>query len=182
ISENIKELTASRLSTIILYYLGTALFILLLINFILFDHYNSKETQLQEEYQGIANLQNEITQLQSELKVKKQFIEQSNVPENYAFAFYADRLACCAHDGISFSEVAICPVLGKVKKDKVIGFYNNTLHVVGTALNSTTFSIFLEKINQSAWIKKINKQVYVFDNENDNAAFELEIILNDATD
>lgn len=182
IKEKIKEYTAARLSSFILYYLGAFMFVLLLVNFLLFDHYNSKRNQLEIESRGIATLENEINLLQADLRVKRQFIQQNNVPENFAFAFYADRLASYVPEGIGFTELSVCPVINKVKEDKVIGFQCNTLRVIGNATNSTPFSLFLEKINKSSWVKKLDKQVYNYNNANDNADFELEILLNNATD
>jgi len=114
--------------------------------------------------------------------VQHQFIQQNNVPANFAFAFYADRLASYVSDDIGLSELSICPVDSKVKEDKVIAFQSNTLKVTGTAPNSAAFSTLLEKINKSAWVKKLNKQVYVFNNETDDASFEIEIELNHAID
>ena len=182
INETIKEYTASRLSSFILYYLGSALFILLLLNFLMFDYYDTKRNEFEVDSQGIATMQNELNLLQSDLNVKRQFIQQNNVPANFAFAFYADRLASYVSEGIELSELSVCPVINKVKEDKVIIFQSNVLRVVGTAPNSAAFSTFLEKINKAAWVKKLNKQVYAYNKENDDADFEIEIQLNHAID
>lgn len=182
INEKIKEYTASILSHFILYYFGAALFVLLLVNFLIFDHYDTMRNEFEIDSQGITIMQNEINQLQSDLNVKRQFIQQNNVPANFAFAFYADRLASYVSGGIGLSELSVCPVINKVKEDKVITFQSNTLRVAGTAPNSAAFSIFLEKINKSSWVKKLNKQVYAFNNESGNADFEIEIVLNHAID
>ena len=182
IDEKIKEYTASRLSTFILYNMGAILFLLLLINFFVFDYYHTKHEELEVNAGGMISMQNEINRLQSDLNAKHQFIQQNNVPANFAFAYYADRLASYVSDGIGFSELSVCPVESKVKEDKVIVFQSNTLRVSGTAPNSVAFSNFLEKINKSSWAKKLNKQVYVFNNETGDASFEIEIELNHAID
>ena len=182
INEKIKEYTALRLSSFILYYLGSALFVLLLVNFLMFDYYDTKRNEFEIDSQGIATVQNELNQLQADLNVKRQFIQQNNVPANFAFAFYADRLASYVCDGIELSELSVCPVVNKVKDDKVILFQSNILRVTGTTPNSAAFSTFLEKINKSSWVSKLNKQVYVYNKENDNADFEIEILLNHAID
>lgn len=182
INGQIKEYTASRLSSFILYYLGSALFVLLLVNFLMFDYYDTKRNEFEIDSQGIATMKNELNQLQADLNVKRKFIQQNNVPANFAFAFYADRLASYVSDGIELSELSVCPVINKVKEDKVILFQSNVLRVVGTAPNSAAFSTFLEKINKSAWVKKLDKQVYAYNKENDNADFEIEIQLNHAID
>ena len=180
IKVKIKEFTAERLSSFILYYLGAAMFVLLLLNFLLFDHYNTKRDQLGIESSGIATIKTEISKLKTDLNVKKQFIQQNNIPDNFAFAFYTDRLASLVPEGVGFTELSVCPPTNKVKEDKVIGFQANTIRLIGTADNSTTFSIFLEKINKSSWVSKIKKQVYTENSENDNADFELEILLKNA--
>ncbi len=182
INEKIKEYTAAGLCSLILYKLGSIMFVLLLVNFLLFDHYSAKRNQLEIESNGIETIKNEINQLQSDLNVKRQFIQQNNVPENFAFAFYADRIASCVPQGIEFTELSVCPVTNKVKEDKVIGFQSNTLRLNGNATNSIPFSKFLDKINKSTWVRKLDKQVYNYNNANDNADFELEILLNNATD
>ena len=182
INEKVKEYTASKLSFFIIYYLGATLFVLLFVNFLLFDHYNTRRNELEVDSQGITAIQNEISQLQADVSIKRQFIQQNNVPQDYAFSFYADRLASFVTDGIRLTELSVCPVKNKVKEDKVIVFQNKTLHIAGIAPNSTAFSSFLEKINKASWVKELNKQVYEYNNENDNADFEIEIVLNNAID
>ena len=182
IEEKIKEYTASRLYSFILYYLGTTLFLLLLINFLIFDFYQKKYEKLEIESGDMVMVQNEINQLQSELNAKKQFIQQNNVPENFAFAFYADRLAAFADQGIEFSELSVCPVIGKVKEDKTIAFQSKILQLKGSAPSPTSYSVFLENIKGSQWVKKLNKQVYMFNNETEKSDFEIEIELNYAVD
>ena len=148
----------------------------------MFDYYDTKRNEFEVDSQGIATMQNELNLLQSDLNVKRQFIQQNNVPANFAFAFYADRLAAYVSEGIELSELSVCPVINKVKEDKVILFQSNVLRVVGTAPNSAAFSEFLEKINKSTWVNKLKKQVYIYNKENDNADFEIEIQLNHAID
>lgn len=182
INERISEYTASKLSTFILSYFGATLFVLLLINFLVFDHYHSEHNELEIDSKGITAIQNDISQLQADVNVKRQFIQQNNVPQDYAFSFYADRLASFVSDGIRLTELSVCPVIGKLKEDKAIIFKSNTMHVTGTAPSSAAFSIFLEKINRASWVKQLNKQVYGYNNEDEDANFEVEIVLNDAID
>jgi len=182
INEKIKEYTASKLSTFMLSYFGAALFVLLLINFLVFDYYHTKHNELEINSQELTAIQNEISRLQADVNVKRQFIQQNNVPQDYAFSFYADRLASFVSGGIGLTELSVCPVPGKVKEDKVIVFKSNTMHVAGTAPNSAAFSVFLEKINRASWVKQLNKQIYEYNNENENADFEVEIVLNHAID
>jgi Tfp pilus assembly protein PilN len=180
IKEKVKEYTARRITSFILSYVVAVMFVLLLFNFLLFDHYNTKRDQLEIESSGISTVKNEINRLKNDLSVKRQFIQQNDIPDNFAFAYYADRLASFVPEGVGLKELAVCPVINKVKEDKVIGFQSNTIRVIGIADNSATFSIFLDRINKSLWVSKIEKQVYNYNNDNDNADFELEILLKNA--
>lgn len=182
IAAQIKEYTAHKFSMIILYYLGAALFFMLLINFLVFDFYQKKRETLELESDGVEMIQKEINQLQSDLNAKKQFIEKNNVPENFAFAFYADRIAACVDLGIELSELSVCPIVGKAKEDKAIAFQSRILKLKGTAPNSTSYSALLEKVKNSLWTKKLNKQVYSFNNEKEKSDFEIEIELNHAVE
>ena len=180
IEKRIKEYTALKLSTFILYYLGATMFALLLINFLVFNYYNASRETLELESLGVSTIQNEINQLQSDFNTKKQFAQQNNVSGSFAFAFYADRIASLADEGVKFLELSVCPVAGKVKEGKVISFESSLLRVRGNAPSSETYSDFLEKIKESSWVKKLNKQVYTFNNETKSADFEIEIELDHA--
>lgn len=182
IEERIREFTASKISNFILYYFGAALFILLLINLLIFDSYQKQHESLEVESGDVVMLQNEINQLQSELNAKKQFILQNDVPENFAYAFYADRIAAFVDQGVELSELAICPIVGKPKEDKIITFQSKVLKIKGIAPNSTSYSAFLENIKNSHWAKKLNKQVYMYNKETQESDFEIEIELNHAID
>ena len=180
IKEQIIEFTAKQTSGYIQKTVGISLFCLLLINFLLFDKYNTKFNQLSIEAQGIIKLQNGITELQNDLALKKQFISQDNIPANYSFAFFADRLASFVDDEIRFIDLSICPVDGKIKDDKAIVFTGNKLVIKGTSPGSAAFSKFLGKVNNASWVASVGKQVYSYNSDNMQAEFELEIILNDA--
>ena len=182
VKQRVKEYTAQRLSEHILRYAGAGLFILLLINFLCFDNFNKKLNKLNLESQEEIKLQEEIKELQEDLMQKKQFASQNYVPDNYSFAFYADRLASFSSEGVRFTELLVCPVAGKIKEDNIIEFRGNTMQVKGISPNPSAFSSFMEKINNAAWVTKVNKQIYHYNNDNNNAEFQLEIILNDATE
>ncbi len=182
LKQKIREITAKKLSEYMIKYAGAALFILLLINFLCFDHFSKKLNRLNMESQEVIKLQSEIKGLREELIQKKQFISQNNVPENYSFAFYADRLASFTAGGIRFSELSICPAAGKIKEDKVITFKGNTMQVKGTSPDPAVFSSFMEKINNAGWVAKVNRQIYRYNTDHNNAEFELEIVLDNATE
>ncbi len=178
----IKEFTARKLTESIIKYVGAALFILLLLNFLFFDSLNNKYNTLNIESQDLLKLQKEIHELREDFNQKEQFINQNNVPENYSYAFYADRLSSFSAHYVNLEELSVCPVAGKIKEGKLIIFRNRTLLVKGTAKNSSAFSSFMNKINSAQWVSGVNKQVYKYNNEYGNAEFELEIVLNNAVE
>jgi len=182
LKQQIKEYTAKKLSGYIMKYAGAGLFLLLLINFLCFDHFSKKLNRLNTESQEVVKLQSELKELREDFRQKKQFISQNNVPENYSFAFYADRLASFTAGGIRFSELSVCPVAGQIKEDKVITFRGNILQVKGTSPDPAVFSIFMERINNAKWVSKVNRQIYQYNTEHNNAEFELEIVLNNAAE
>jgi Tfp pilus assembly protein PilN len=179
IKEKIREYTASRISLFLICYLGTTIFLLLLVNFFLLESYSSKSLLLENDLHDFVMIQNEIAHLQTDINVKKQFIQQNSVSEDLAFSFYIDRLAAGMPERIYLSKLSVSPIDGKVKDGEAIKFQRKIMHLKGTATDPVIFSIFLRKINESSWIKKVQKQIYSFNNENNNGDFELEILLND---
>ncbi len=182
IKENIKEYTAKKLSFYSLYYLGPTLFLLLLLNFILFENFKTQHLMLDINSQEIISIESEVNSLQEDINVKKLFIQQNQVPDNYAFSYYIDQLASCVPDRIYLSKLSVSPVNRRIKEGELIKINSKTMIITGTAMDQTAFSHFINKINESYLVKKLDKQVYRFNNENNNGDFELEITLHDALD
>ncbi len=182
LTNEIESFTAQRIVSWIFKYGGIGLFFLLVINFLWFSNLNAQLDKLGYEAQSRAQLMQTLTDLDTDLKVKKDFVASNNILQDYAFAFFADRISSLASGEIQFSELSVSPVIGKIKNDKPIEFAGGTLHLLGVSKNSSAFSSFLDKIKQASWVDEIKKQVYQYNNERNNAEFEMEIVLSNVVD
>lgn len=177
LTKQIESFAAQRIVSWIFKYGGIGLFLLLLINFLCFSRLNAQLNELGYEAQSRSQLMQTIADLNKDLKVKKDFVTSNSISQDYAFAFFADRISSLASVEIQFSGLSVSPVVGKIKNDKPIEFAGGTLHLLGVSKNSSAFSSFLDKIKQASWVDTIKKQVYRYNSENNNAEFELEIVL-----
>ena len=173
---NIKEVIAQKITSLMLKYCLPVLMVLLLINFLLFDSYQKKIDHLSGTLGNASSLKGQIEQLKTTIKEEQNFIRQVSLHGNNQFAFFLDRISSLAVPSIRFEEFSINPIKKRIRDDEIIEYSGGRVVLRGTAKDEETFSGFLVKINQSPYDLKIEKQIYSFNPQKGKAQFELEII------
>ncbi len=152
--------------------------LLLLINYLLFSHYNQKQKELTNELSKKQNIISNLDLLKSELKRKKQFIEERNLLGHTRLSFYTDRLAKTLPDNIILEKLEINPLTGKIKRNEDISFINNTIIITGTTNNSTILNTWIEELKKIKWIEKIDIINYKQETLYTSGDFIIEILIN----
>ena len=153
------------------------LFTILLGNYILFDHYNSKNNELNMNYSQNKNFIVKLDKLKEELKTKESFLKENSILKISRLSFYADRIALHIPNEIILSKLVIQPLDKKIQEDEEISFEKSVIRINGTTDNSQNFNFWIKKLKKEQWIGEINIVHYSQYNKQEAGDFEIEIII-----
>ena len=157
--------------TILFFFLG-----ILLINFVLFDYYNSKNNMLTENYSKNKGLLDYIDDMKLKISKKNEFIEFSGLKNASKASFYADRIGMELTDKIRLIEININPVEKKIKPGEPIVFGHENIIVRGNCKRSSDLNTWILILKQNEWVKDILVINYQQENSSELGIFEIKII------
>lgn len=162
-------------------FLGIAylslLFILLLVNFMMFSQYSQQNNDLIDKLSENENLVTELDRLKVMYKTKEDFLKQSGFLQSSKLSFYADRLASDLPETITLSKMDLEPLQKKVKFGEQPMFANNTIRIAGITIESTVLNDWIKLLNTNKWIKKVEVINYNQETNRQPGNFEIEIII-----
>ncbi|WP_298900957.1 hypothetical protein [uncultured Psychroserpens sp.] len=154
------------------------LFILLLVNFFLFNNYYDKVSELKETAQVLTTSKTKVIGLNEKvLKMQKQVedVLKSNASHS---SFYANAIITSLPEKIMLSELNYQPLLKKIKAKKAIENDINVLRVSGISLESVLVSDWISKLEAIDWIQRI--EIINFDDKSKtSSSFSFKIYIND---
>ena len=158
---------------------GTLVFFLalLLINFLIFQHYNKKNAALSSQLGLNGALLEKLTQLQGEYERNALFFQNTGLIQNAQNAFYADRLAATKPARIYWNKLSINPPKGKFKKQEDVAFAMSKILVEGVAENTTVLNEWLFKLEEEEWVKSFDINDYQEQEKSKKGTFKLLIHL-----
>jgi hypothetical protein len=140
------------------------LFIALLINFLLFDHYSRLFNASSLQYKSGLELISKMEELGRQVNLKEKIIEDNGLSENSHFSFYADRLAAVLPSQITLKRMEINPMPSKPKQDKELVFKHHCIRISGTCMMSIMLDTWLKILKKESWIRGIEILQYKQDN------------------
>jgi hypothetical protein len=180
IQETKKEYIYSQLFIKILWASLIIVFAVLLINFILFDHFNKNQQKLSEKVSQFSNLLINQDTLNKELQEKQSLLEKSGFLNTSKISFYADRIAATLTEGLTLSKLSIFPV-EKIKNENSeesnFEFKSDYINISGTSAGSIYLNEWIKKIKIFEWVKEVTIKSYNQENNLKPAVFILEIQL-----
>ena len=155
--------------------LGLAsLFTILLVNFLVFNHYFEKTNNLRETSQVIAISKEKVNHLNEKVIKAKNMVEDVQKSSSSRSSFYIYQLMSNLPETIILSDLEYQPLLKKINKDKPIQNIINSLRISGSSRNSDMFSDWIASLEKVGWID----QVEVIDYEGlakGNSNFDIKI-------
>lgn len=146
----------------------------LLLNFLLFSHYNSRAQELnakvfksRDELSGIASLQGELQQ-------KQKFLDRMGLLESSRTSYYADRIASDLPKQIQLSEMFICPVEKNTNAGKKeLNFIPDAIQIEGKCRKSAELNDWVKLLKEKDWIKSVTVLNYTQENHGEPGEFRL---------
>jgi Tfp pilus assembly protein PilN len=152
------------------------LFLLLFINFILFDFYNNKITILTEKTQINLASKEKNRILYKELEIKKKLIDDIVNSTSSKTSLYFDQLGASIPATISLNSIEYQPILKKVEDGKKVELNQHILFIKGLSTKGEDFSNWIKNIEDKSWVKSVNIIEYGT-GKKIKTSFELKVIL-----
>lgn len=153
---------------------------LLMINFFLFQHYSSNNSEINAQ---LLSLQNEVSnykKLEKDFESKKEFLERNGLLQTSKTSYYADQLAIDLPNVIKLTSMNICPVVKIIdsREESALSFNNKKITVSGTCRLSTEVNEWMKIIKAKKWVHGVKMIDYKQEDLRSSGEFiiELEII------
>lgn len=153
-------------------------FILLLINFFCFEHYNKRLISAQGTYIQQTALANQLDSLEKEILIKDSFIRSNKFLETSKVSFYADKLAYHMPEAITIDELLFFPRERDHLNRDEMKFKSDLIKVSGTTSNTEDLNLWIKFVKQQNWVKSLNMTSLKQPEVSMNTYFEYEIWLN----
>jgi hypothetical protein len=156
----------SRLSLVVL-------FLLLLINFFLFDKYNKSSRELETKVGAFSNILVEYDSLKSEFTKKKSFLETAGLLGNTKISFYADRLAADMPQTMTLESINIFPIIESENNTEEVIAEKGIIRINGLTPNPVLLNEWVSCLSGYKWVEKVTIQNYNKEAENNLSKFEV---------
>lgn len=150
---------------------------ILLINYLLFDHYNRKQAFLSNQLNQNKELFNKLGLLTKQLKENEKFITDNNLAKSSRFSYYSDRLVLLLPPSIKLSKLDIQPLYKKIKSANSIEIKKNIISIIGNVQNGLILNEWIKKIKNENWVKEVIIISYKQENINTSGEFNIEITI-----
>ncbi|MFY0602962.1 MAG: hypothetical protein JXQ93_03365 [Flavobacteriaceae bacterium] len=154
------------------------LFVSLLINYLIFSTYQSKETQYKSALYINEAKKKELTNIKELVSKKKKLVESVTSSANSKVSWYFDRISASVPGTVSLKEMLYQPVIGGVKEDKKIRFDEKTIQISGVSSHDKNFTQWITQLEQNEWIIKVFNINYGLGKKT-KASFDFTIALNE---
>lgn len=153
------------------------LFMLLMVNFFAYGHYNNKVNSVNQDVFYNRSLLTKKKKLETELKEKKQLLARTGLDTQSHLSYYADVVASLRPKNIVFVEMTINPVeINQYKKNLVI--QKNTIRIKGNSRSSLQINNWVNQLSELSFVKTAELIDLKYSNDKKTTEFELQIIIN----
>lgn len=174
---NQQDLFFSKLFTISGWSALITLFSVLLINFLLFDHFDKKKNSLNVQLSHNSLALDQMEALEKQISFKENFIKYNSTDQT-RFSYYSDRLASLLPRNIVLVDLYIQPLQKRIKQGKETQLEKAKILIRGFTKNSTTLNRWVKDIQKEDWVKDTEVMEYNREAANLSGEFELAIELN----
>jgi hypothetical protein len=150
--------------------------LLLLGNYFIFSHYWSEKNMLESKLQTDGGAFIHLRKLESEVRVKRCFLQQAGLLGQSNNSYYADQIAFSLPQEILLTRMDIAPRL-KLTEEDSIGFKPGIVEIDGTCSQSIVLNKWLHDLEEKKWIKGATLESYLQDKTMKQGEFEIALDL-----
>ncbi|TDQ21831.1 hypothetical protein [Tenacibaculum caenipelagi] len=132
-------------------------FLILLINFLVFNTYYKKVEQLNNHIDLYNNTRTELNLLRSKVSEKENVLSQIKSYVSSNLSRYVDEIVTIVPSSILLSELNYQPFSSSIKEGKEIKNELSQIKISGSFKNNSDLSGWIDKLERLNWIKAIEK-------------------------
>ncbi|MDJ1486099.1 hypothetical protein QNI16_36795 [Cytophagaceae bacterium YF14B1] len=154
-------------------------FVLLLGNFLLFNHYFSKKNQLEQQTLHLSSHLTRLDSLQQLMAARESWLEKTGWNTPSVSSFYTDQIAASLPTLILLKELTLYPQqqLSVTAIAKTPSFQANQILMKGLCNHPSEMTPVTEKLRAFHWIKQVTVVDYHFDTKEKKGSFIIQILL-----
>jgi Tfp pilus assembly protein PilN len=152
-------------------------FLILLVNFFIYNHYFSKNAQQQASMMQIQEEQKREEKLRSTIAIKEKFIHDFGWDHPSRLSFYADRIAGLVPESTTLTDMKLFPVnTGFLGDNSLLTFKRDTIQIAGTCDDPTELNRFVNNLRSIPDFRLVTIKNYLYRKQTQNGSFLMEII------
>ncbi|HYE56507.1 MAG TPA: hypothetical protein VD996_16775 [Chitinophagaceae bacterium] len=152
------------------------IFALLLVNFLVFNHYYNKNKELQVKQLFSNEELQKRQQLQQRISRKQEFLSRSNWNTAARLSYYADRIASLTPSNTLLTGMNIFPARASSSELAGIHFKHDTIQVNGVCEDPVELNELQTNLRIIPEFREVSIKNYAFRKESDKGMFTLEIV------
>jgi hypothetical protein len=152
-------------------------FVLLLINFLVFSYYNEKVNSSINEMTNYQLSSQRLSELEKEVEKKKMVYHELNSSGNGRVSFYMDRIANSIPKSIILHQVVYQPLKKGIRENKELEFDSDGILISGESSFGEEFSKWIVDLETFEWIDNVIVQEYGM-NKSIKNKFQIALTLN----
>ena len=141
-----------------------ALFVLLLINFFVFNSRRNTVADLTAELSLNEVYRKQLLTLNEQVSKKKTLVESMNSVSNSKVIWYFDQIAKTVPKTISLSDIIYQPLTRPARDKKPIVFTTGEIVVKGISKDATNFTNWTAELEKLDWVQKWSTKEYGIEN------------------
>ena len=153
--------------------------VLLLANFFLFNHYNTKNETLKNNLASDALRDNSLQKLKIRVQEKEEKLRLLNGSKNSRTTFYFDELGKALPHSIWLGNMVYQPLDMPVRANKPIEKSENNIQITGITNDKVAFTVWSDNLEAQKWVNSVEITDYEYISSS-SANFTVNIKLNEA--
>jgi hypothetical protein len=144
----------------------STLFIILLINFLFFNHYYNEVNTLRETALVVETSKEKLLLLNEKVEKTEKMVNDVLKSSSSKSSFYVNDIVKELPDHILLKEFNYQPLLKRIKEGKPIDNQKNVILISGQTNKQALFSQWISKLENKSWISSID--IFSFEDSNNN--------------
>lgn len=156
----------------ILYGAVAIIFTLLLVNFIIWNHYRDQQGKLEQERLIYQSEVKRLANLELRVKDYKLLKAQLDAGNNGCFSWYADQIALSVKQRIQLKTISIHPMVREgTMRGHQLSFEEGVIKISGHCAAPVQMSEWVRELLEIPFVTGIEQQVYEFDDREQVGSF-----------
>ena len=149
------------------------IFILVLINFLLFSNYSRNVNNLQQELEIKKGAKNKLKTISVSLDKKRKLLLELQNSSLFSVSKYTDQIVEELPNSVILSDINYQPVKGTIREGKEANFLIKEIEIKGVLNNYNEFTSWIDKIEQKKWVNQLLELSTEKDKRKKNSSFHV---------